>query len=185
MMRKPTVLGRPSKSEKAVTKEKIHRTAFWLIKQGGLDALTFRALAKQLGVTPMAITHHVGTRKQLLAALITLAFSDISEPANGETPRARLQFLLNRYCERATENVPLITTMLTDNSLIDKELSRFTDHIRQELEAFVDMEAVTPVLNLIIDYTHGYASSVAAAPEGHGPKLQEYNTSVDWVLDQL
>lgn len=184
-MPKPTVLGRPSKSAKAVTKGKIHRAAFLLVKQGGLDALTFRALAKQLSVTPMAITHHVGTRKQSLSALIALAFADICVPAEGATARGRLQFLLNRYCGHAIENAHLITAMLADSSLIGDELSRFTDQIRQELEAFVDMEAITPVLNLIIDYTHGFVSSAAAAPEGHGPNLEEYNTSIDWVLNQL
>lgn len=183
-MPKPTVLGRPSKSAKAVTKEKIHQTAFRLIKQGGIDALTFRALAKQLGVTPMAIAHHVGTRKQLLAALITLAFSDIGAPADGKTPRARVQFLLNRYCERAIENAHLIPAMLADSSLIGEELSRFTDQIRQELKAFVDAATITPVLNLIIDYTHGFVSSVAAAPEGRRPDREEYNASLDWVLER-
>lgn len=159
--------------------------AFRLINQSGLDALTFRALANQLGVTPMAITHHVGTRKQLLAALISLSFSDICAPAEGMTPRARLQYLLNRYCERAIKNAGLIQAMLADSSLIGEELSILTDQIREELEAFVDSETVTPVLNLIIDYTHGFVSAVAAAAEGHGPNREEYNESVDWVLDQL
>lgn len=184
-MRKPAALGRPGKSAKAVTKEKIHQAAFRLVKQGGLDALTFRALANQLDVTPMAITHHVGTRKQLLSALIAVAFADICAPVEGANAREKLQFLLNRYCGHATKNAPLIAAMLTDSSLIGEELSRFTDQIRQELEAFVDMETVTPVLNLIIDYTHGFASSAAAAPEGLGPNLEEYNASVNWVLDQL
>lgn len=184
-MPKPTALGRPGKSAKAVTREKVHQVAFRLINQSGLDALTFRALAKQLGVTPMAIAHHVGTRKQLLAALIALSFSNICAPAEGVTPRTRLQYLLNRYCDRAIENARLIQAMLADSSLIGEELSRFTDQIRQELEAFVDAETVTPVLNLIIDYTHGFVSSAAAAPEGHGPNREQYNASVDWVLDQL
>lgn len=184
-MPKPTALGRPRKSAKAVTKEKVHQAAFRLINQGGLDALTFRALAKPLGVTPMAITHHVGTRKQLLAALIALSFSDICAPAEGLTARARLKHLLNLYCERAIENAHLIQATLTDSSLFGGELSRFTDQIRQELEAFVDAETVTPVLNLIIDYTHGFVSAAAAAPESHGPNREEYNASVDWVLDQL
>lgn len=184
MVPKPAALGRPGKSAKALTRDKVHQVAFRLINKRGLDALTFRSLAKHLGVTPMAITHHVGTRKELLAALITLSFSDICEPAEGVTPRTRLLYLLNRYCERSIENARLVQAMLADSSLIDDKLSRFTDQIRQELEAFVDAKAVTPVLNLIIDYTHGFVSAVAAQ-EGHGPNRDEYSASVDWILDQL
>lgn len=184
-MVKPKPRGRPKKTAKAITKEKVHQAALRLVNHGGLDALTFRALAKQLGVTPMAVTHHAGTRKQLLAALITMAFSDICAPADGDTPQARLQLLLNRYCERASENAHLIIAMLRDSSLIGEELNAFTDQIRQELAAFVDAKTVTPVLNLIIDYTHGFVSSVAAAPEGHGPNLAEYNASIGWVLRRI
>jgi len=86
--------------------------------------------------------------------LIALVFSYICAPAEGKTSIARLKYLLNRYCERAIENAHLIQSMLVDSSLIGEELSRFTDQIRQELEAFVDVETVTPVLNLIIDYTN-------------------------------
>jgi AcrR family transcriptional regulator len=184
-MPKPATLGRPSKSAKAVTKEKVHQVAFRLINQSGLDALTFRALAKQLDVTPMAITHHVGTRKQLLVALIAFVFSDIGGAAKGATPKIRLRYLLNRYCERAIENSHLIPAMLADHSLISEGLSLFTDQIRNELETFVDAETVTPILNLIIDYTHGFVSAVAAAQENNGPNRKEYNTSIDWVLNQL
>ena len=184
-MLKQTVLGRPSKSAKTVTKEKVYQAAFRLITQDGLNGLTFRALAKQLGVTPMAITHHVGTRNELLGALIVSAFSGICAPAEGESPRARLKFRLNRYCVCAVQNAQLIQAMLTDNSLIGEELTRFTDQIRQELELFVDVETVTPILNLIIDYTHGFVSSTAAAPNGHRPNREEYIRSLDWVLGRL
>lgn len=178
-------MGRPKKSAKAVTKGQIYQAAFHLIENGGLDALTFRALAERLCVTPMAITHHAGTRKQLLSALIAMAFSEICAPAEGESPRARLQFRLNRYCECAVTNAHLIQAMLADTSLVGDELSRFTDQIQQELEAFVDSETVLPVLNLIVDYTHGFVSSAAAAPDRRGPSREEYIASLDWVLERL
>lgn len=178
-------MGRPTKSAKAVTKGQIYQAAFRLIENGGLEALSFRALAKQLCVTPMAITHHAGTRKQLLSALIALAFSEICAPAVGESPRARLQFRLNRYCECAVANAHLIQAMLADTSLVGDELSRFTDQIQQELEAFVDAETVLPVLSLIVDYTHGFVSSAATAPDGHSPGRDEYIASLDWILGRL
>ena len=121
-MPKPAALGRPGKSAKSVTQEKVHQEAFRLINKNGMDALTFRALAKQLGVTPMAITHHVGTRKQLLAALIALSLADICGPAEGLTPRERLQYLLKRYCACAIKNAGLIRAMVADSSLIGEEL---------------------------------------------------------------
>lgn len=182
---KPATLGRPTKSAKTVTKEKIYQAAFQLLKGGGLDALTFRALAKRLDVTPMAITHHVGTRKKLLAALIESVFSGVCTQSDEEAPQTRLQFRLSFYCDCAVENADLIQAMLSDSSLISGELVKFTGLIRQDLSAFVDRETVAPVLNLIIDYTHGFVISTAAAPAGHGPSREEYTASLNWILGQL
>lgn len=180
-----TALGRPTKSATNISEKKIYREAFRLLAKGGLSALTFRALAKKLGVTPMAITHHVGNRKQMLSALIALAFSDICLPAEGESPQARLKFHLVRYCECATANAHLIQAVLYDTSLFDDKLSEFTSQIQQELEALVDKETVTPVLHLIIDYTHGFINTVASAPADRGPSQEGYIASLSWILDHL
>lgn len=175
-------LGRPKKSSRVITVDQILQTSFHLIELGGLDGLTFRALAKELNVTPMAITHHVGNRKQLLSSLIALAFSTICDPTKSTTPRARLRDLLDRYCTSAIANAHLIHAMLADTTLIGDDHSRFTDMLRQEMEALMGLNSSLPALNLIIDYTHGFVCSVAAAPDGHGPTREEYLASLDWIL---
>jgi AcrR family transcriptional regulator len=46
----------------------------------GLAAVSFRRLADELGVTPMALYHHVRDKADLLAAMVDLLLSEVDTP---------------------------------------------------------------------------------------------------------
>lgn len=57
--------------------------ALELADEGGLAALSMRAVAEQVGVTPMALYRHVGTKSQLLDGLVELLLHEqhLPDPA--------------------------------------------------------------------------------------------------------
>ena len=54
----------------------------------GLDAVTFRRLAADLGVTPMALYRYVDSKEELLSAAADLAFADLELPGGLSIPNA-------------------------------------------------------------------------------------------------
>ena len=74
-------------SRAGLTRERIVRRALEIADAQGLDAASFRRLAADLGVTPMALYRHVEDRDDLLGAMTDLVMSEIEVPDPGlETP---------------------------------------------------------------------------------------------------
>lgn len=155
----------------------------------GHEALTFRALAEALHVTPMAVAYHVGTRDQLLAKLVAHVYAGVSAAPSIEDPRQRVRALLRRYCERVVAHPKLTAFLLGDLSRCGDELTRLTAAVR----AFVESRRgpgpqVDVLMGVIIDYTHGFAFSAAANPEPVGAAaltVHDYLAGLDWLLDRV
>src|SRR5689334_21022630 len=60
-----------------------------LADAGGLDALTIRRLAQDLGVTPMALYWHFRSKEELTAALAERVWSEISADTDPGQPWAQ------------------------------------------------------------------------------------------------
>jgi AcrR family transcriptional regulator len=71
--------------------ERIVGAARALIEAGGVEALSMRKLAAEVGVAPTAIYWHVGSRDDLLNAVLDSMIADLPPiAARGSVPRARL-----------------------------------------------------------------------------------------------
>lgn len=64
----------------ALSREEIARTALELGSQQGFDQLSMRSLARELGVTPMALYHHVNDKQDLFSLLVDQVLSDVEVP---------------------------------------------------------------------------------------------------------
>ncbi|MBL1080857.1 TetR/AcrR family transcriptional regulator C-terminal domain-containing protein [Streptomyces actinomycinicus] len=58
--------GRPAR----ISREEIIRTASRIVSEDGVDRLTMRRLATEVGSTPMALYHHVRDKEELLVLLL-------------------------------------------------------------------------------------------------------------------
>jgi AcrR family transcriptional regulator len=56
------------------------RAAVALADDGGIDALSMRRLAQELGVVPMALYKHVANKDELLDAMVDLVIREIESP---------------------------------------------------------------------------------------------------------
>ena len=79
--------------------------ALALVVDGGPDALTMRKLAADLDVTPTTIYWHVGTRDEVVAAVIDRVAQTYADTAvDGTTPRERVMSLARTVWDMALTN---------------------------------------------------------------------------------
>lgn len=77
-------------------------TALAIVEQGGAEALTMRKLAAELGVTTTTIYWHVGSRDDLVTALVErLGASYADTPVSGTTPHERVMAVARQVWSNA------------------------------------------------------------------------------------
>jgi TetR/AcrR family transcriptional regulator, tetracycline repressor protein len=69
-----------------LSKDTVVERAFALADAGGIDALTIRRLAQELGVTPMALYWHFRSKEELLAGLANHIWTEISAEVDPAAP---------------------------------------------------------------------------------------------------
>jgi len=174
--------GRPQKSASALSQQQILTAALPLVQAGGIEAISFRRLSEHLGVTPMAVKYHVGDQRQMLAALIDIAFAGTLPDALAKTPAEQLRQILLSYVTRALDNGELLRCILQDPALMSGEIANITAAIRSRTRQLNHGDPQDVMLNLLVDYSHGFLFSVLAAPPDNRPSTQDYRRSLDWLL---
>ena len=64
-------------------KERVLRAAMSLADRGGIDALSMRKLAQELGVEPMSLYNHVRDKEDILDGIVDVVISEIEVPTSG------------------------------------------------------------------------------------------------------
>lgn len=149
--------GRP-----ALSYDRIAVAALRLADDGGLPAVTLRALAGELGVTPMALYRYVDTKDDLLALMVDAAFGHPQEPSGGGWRE-----LMRWYAQVQRQVIldhpwlvhvpPRARTGLTPRiaALIDRALASLRDEKLSNDEALA-------VVDTVAAYAHGAATPEAA-----------------------
>src|SRR5215510_15215956 len=73
---------RPEKParEPALNREQIVRTAIRVADAEGLQAITMRRIAAEIGVAPMSLYYHIPTKNDLLDLMMDAAFGEMEFP---------------------------------------------------------------------------------------------------------
>ena len=66
-----------------LSRERVLRTAVALADRAGIESLSMRRLAEELGVVPMALYKHVANKDELLDGMVDLVFCEIEFPSSG------------------------------------------------------------------------------------------------------
>jgi AcrR family transcriptional regulator len=66
-----------------LSKQRVLHAAVALADAGGVDALSMRKIAQELGVVPMALYKHVSSKDELLDGMIDVVVGEIDPPASG------------------------------------------------------------------------------------------------------
>jgi AcrR family transcriptional regulator len=63
-----------------LSKERVFRAAVQLADRGGLDSLTMRKLADELGVGAMSLYYYVASKDELITGMVDIVFGEIELP---------------------------------------------------------------------------------------------------------
>ena len=74
-----------------LNRERVLEGAMAVADAGGIDALTIRLLAQQLGVKPMSVYYYVASKDEILDGIVDLVFSEIELPAADGDWRAEIR----------------------------------------------------------------------------------------------
>ncbi|MGW2703156.1 TetR/AcrR family transcriptional regulator [Streptomyces sp. NPDC001340] len=117
--------GRPPR----ISREEIIGTALRILDEEGVDRLTMRRLAAEIGSTPMALYHHVRNKDELLVLLLddyaTRTLRRLELPAQ---PRERI-IVAAEAVHGVLAACPWIVTVLTADDLLSKTALWFVEQI--------------------------------------------------------
>ena len=71
----------PAKFRVPLSRERVLNAAFMLAARDGIESLTMRKLADELGVGAMSLYHYVPNKVELLDGMVDLVFSEIELPS--------------------------------------------------------------------------------------------------------
>lgn len=131
---------------------------------GGIGSLTIRSLARELGVKPMAVYHHVANKEQILDGIVDLVFREIELPSPGGDWRAEMRrraisarAVLNRH--------PWAIGLLQTRTIPGPAALRHHDAVIGTLRAAgFSVEMTAHAYALLDSYTYGFAVQEAALP---------------------
>ena len=157
--------GRPSQPR--LTRNAILTEALALLNQGEA-ALTTRALAQRLHVTPMAVQHHIASRDALIRSLADHILRQVQTPAVGPSAD-RLRALLTAYTATITAHPNLTLALFRIPGPLPREAQRITDRLETLLRGSLPAPAAKLWRDILIDWAHGM--TLAQSPEDPTPAL--------------
>ena len=81
----------PESRRAPLNRERVLRAAMALADAGGVESLSMRKLAKELGVEAMSLYNHVANKDDILDGLVDFVFAEIEPPASGADWRTAMR----------------------------------------------------------------------------------------------
>ena len=178
-----TVAKQPSRRRQpaanpALSRDEISRVALELGQTEGFDQLSMRSLARVLGVTPMALYHHVKDKQDLNALLVDTILSRVEIPGIefGDWKVRLGELSRQHFQERA--KYPGFEVLIYESKLTPHGVRLMEGYVQVLRDGgFSKREAI---LGLSILYAQGFGASVMEKQLGtKGGKLAKPANSLD------
>jgi AcrR family transcriptional regulator len=169
--------------ESSAERARIVGAARGIVERGGVDALSMRKLAAELGVAHTAIYWHVGGRDELVGAVVDSLLADLGDiRPRGRTPRQRMASIAYEVRRQVLEHKELVNLAI--------ELGRFPEMwfpaqvaLAREVTAagLRGAEATRAVTSIL--YVAGAFIMLESMFEEHGPEARATAELWDTVAD--
>jgi len=148
-----------------LTRERILSTALAVVDRDGMGGLTIRALATDLGVTPMAVYRHVQNKGEIVDGLLdeVIRVHLESEPLSDPKP-----WLFRRFCriQEAMVAHPAVLPLLGQTGSYGPGALRCAEEILSALHAGgLSPEASATAFHELLGFTIGAAALGSAAAQ--------------------
>jgi len=151
------------------------QAAIAIADRGGVGGLTIRSLATELGVTPMAVYHHVAGKDEILDGIVDLVFAEIELPAPNTDWRAAIRDRA-ASARAVLRRHPWAVGLLESRTTPGPATLRHHDTVIAVLRAGGFPVALAAHAYALIDsYVYGFALQEASLPfdEASAPELAE------------
>jgi AcrR family transcriptional regulator len=147
-----------------LSRERVLRGAVAVADAGGIGSLTIRSLARQLGVKPMSLYHHVANKEAILDGIVDAVFAEIELPTPGGDWRWEMR-QRGISARRALSRHPWAIGLLESRTSPGPATLRHHDAVIGTLRAAgFSVEMTAHAYALIDSYTYGFALQEAALP---------------------
>ncbi len=167
----PTGLG--ARRRAPVSKERVLATAVALADQGGLESLSMRKVAHELGVVPMALYKHVANKEEMLDGMVDIVFSEIEMPSwrdGWRTAMRRRAISVRQVLSRH----PWATALMESRVRPGPANLRHHDLVMGSLrEVGFSVWMALHAFNTVNSYIYGFALQETSMPFGTPEELAE------------
>lgn len=113
-------MGDEQRTARAVARPQLDRAmivdaAMRIVRAGGLEALTMRAVAQNLGSAPMSLYRHVTDREDLLLGMLDVVAAAVAVPAPNADPRAEILTLVAAVHDVLAADPWVVQVLVVDN----------------------------------------------------------------------
>src|SRR4051794_1134523 len=159
--------GRPP----TIDREAVLDTAVRLLDAEGVEALTMRRLAGELGVSAMAPYRHVGSRDELLMVLVDRLAARLEYPPRPRDPKGAILVLWSTIYDSLAEH-PWVPEVLARRRIMAPSVLGAVEEIHAALrDAGLTIEASVRAYRLMWNFTLG-SLLVRAGATAEGPSRQ-------------
>lgn len=179
---KKRLAGRPPRRARVVSRDLVLTTALSLLEEGGLQAVTMRALARRLAVDPMAPYHYFRSKDAILRAAAARAYSDLEVLSpSGADWRQRLVSLATGYLAFLARSGELLRYLSGRRGATEAPARSFDAHFLQAVEPLsLPKPLYRAARDAFVDFIHGFS----LAPQGRddGRRRREFIAELGIVL---
>jgi AcrR family transcriptional regulator len=147
-----------------LTRERVLAAAVALADRGGLDSLSMRKLAQELGVEAMSLYHHVANKDDILDGLVDVVFGEIELPSGQDGWRAAMRQRAIS-ARQALRRHPWATGLMESRPTPGAANLRHHDAVLGVLRgAGFSVELAAHAYSLLDSYIYGFALQEASLP---------------------
>jgi AcrR family transcriptional regulator len=154
-----------SSQERApLSRERVLRAAMVVADTAGVQALTIRTLAAELGVTPMSVYYYVANKSEILDGIVDVVFNEIDIPPGDGDWRAEIRRRAIS-ARRVLARHPWVIGLLESRKTPGPATLRHHDAMIGTLRgAGFSVEMTAHAYALLDSYVYGFALQEAALP---------------------
>jgi AcrR family transcriptional regulator len=171
-----------------LNRDEILSTALKLLEESGPGAVSLRAIAKKLGVTPMAIYGHFSDKEGLVRGMsdaIYVRVLSAFRKKNGK-PQDLLESLLVNYYEAVVQLPQLTLLIFATPAEFSSEVQSITKHLSDLLsKSKLSLPQRKLWLEILVDLTHGSALATASIPETNREFLNKQKRRFRQQLEEM
>ena len=163
---------RPPGRPPTIDREAVLDTAIRLLDAEGVEALTMRRLASELGVSAMAPYRHVGSKDELLMVLVDRLAARLVYPSRPPDPKGAMLVLWSTIYDSLAEH-SWVPEVLARRRMMAPSVLGAIEEIHAALrDAGLSIEAAVRAYRLMWNFTLG-SLLVRAGASSEGPSQQQ------------